>query len=108
MQMTIYHTNESIEVRDVATPPTLKELQAAVGGGYIERVPMPEHWEATRVMFCNEEGLLNSMPYNSRASEIMHDVWLNTHDAAELDLERLHLVGPVVVLSGTPEEMEEL
>lgn len=48
---------------------TLEEMQAVVGG-LIERVQ-------TNVgdMYCNEEGLLQGLPYNSRATRLMREKW---------------------------------
>lgn len=43
---------------------SLKELQGFVGG-YIESVP-----HARPDAFCNEEGLLNGLPYNRNASRV--------------------------------------
>lgn len=42
---------------------TLKELQGFVGG-YIERIPLT----GRTVAFCNEEGRINSLPFNRMAS----------------------------------------
>ena len=42
---------------------TLEELQRLVGG-YIERVPMSNG----KSMYVNEEGKLNGLPYNEKAT----------------------------------------
>jgi hypothetical protein len=47
--------------------PSLKELQAAVGG-YIEAVPI--NGVSRTVLIVNEEGLIHRLPENPRASQI--------------------------------------
>jgi len=63
---------------------TLEEMQALVGGGLVERVPLHN---AKVEVWCNEEGLLKSMKYNLIAS---------TYVSYLADYE-IQLVGPVVV-----------
>lgn len=54
--------------------PELKQIQDAVGG-YIERVPHFTHFEHEGVKYtrgtawCNEEGRINGLPYNDRATQ---------------------------------------
>lgn len=64
MSATLIRSNG--EVSDV-TPAggkfSLKTLQAYVGG-YIEMIPFSED----KILVCNEEGLLNNLPYNLSAS----------------------------------------
>lgn len=63
-KMTIIQPDGSTatERRDPSNRPTLAEMQAAVGGGYIEAVDayMPEGIEA----YANEEGRLRGMARN--------------------------------------------
>jgi hypothetical protein len=53
--------------------PTLDELKAAIGGGYIELVPLFNTFERDGqlvdcVAFCDEEGKLKDMPINQEAT----------------------------------------
>jgi len=63
--------------------PTLKDMQQWVGGGLIERVPLPRDMKDEGVweIIVNEEGLLKDMAYNEEGSRL-----------ADQDL-----VGPVVI-----------
>ena len=54
-----------IQVNPVGRHFTLKELQACVGG-YIEMIPLGE--ELTMVL--NEEGKLNDLPLNAKATKL--------------------------------------
>ncbi len=62
---------------------TLEELQAHVGGGYIEAVPFtltPDDddertVDIVRAVWCNEDGLNRNLPPNAAASQL-YDTWL--------------------------------
>jgi hypothetical protein len=75
--------------------PTLQELHAIVGG-YIEVVP---HWDDHNgepcVVYCNEEGKLNELPINDRATLM----WWNVLGQRVNDV----LVGNVVLLVNLPD-----
>lgn len=74
--------------RDSADRPTLKELQAAVGG-YIE--PVDRFLPEGTVAYANEEGLLVGLDRNPKATERVK--W------------PYPIVGPVVICEGfDPEE----
>lgn len=88
--MTIYHPDRSkVETTRAADDkPTLRELQAAVGGGLIEAVDrfLEEGVEA----YANEEGRVRGMSRNHEGQQAVH--W------------PYPLVGPVVVLRGFQED----
>lgn len=69
---------------------SLEELQNLVGG-YIERIAMPNG----QAMYINEEGKLNDLPYNNRATTI-----LKLHRLIPND----YIVGDVVILSNEEED----
>lgn len=69
---------------------SLEELQNLVGG-YIERIAMPNG----QAMYINEEGKLNDLPWNSRATTILKLHGLIPHD---------YIVGNVVILSNEEED----
>lgn len=69
---------------------TLEELQGLVGG-YIERVPMSNG----KSMYVNEEGKLNGLPYNEKATQILRQQGRIPND---------YIVGDVVILSNEEED----
>lgn len=75
---------------------SLEELQAIVGG-YIELVQLPQDME----MYCNEEGKLKGLPYNSVATALTRKVLAASDE----------IVGDVIVgsykLFREPEELAE-
>jgi hypothetical protein len=103
---------ESIEpsIRNVVGPPTLEDLKAAIGGGYIEAVPY--FWtvdhrgvEHRCVAFCDEEGKLKGMPVNPFATALWD---LAIRRVKGVGCEPDFLVGRIAVVFGDPEFMEEL
>lgn len=74
--------------RDPSDRPSLKELQAAVGGGLIEAVDAMMG-DGT-VAYANEEGLLRGMQPNPKATREVN--W------------PYPIVGPVVILRGFNDE----
>ncbi len=86
------------------SPPTLEQLQAAVGG-YIQLVPLLDRDPVERrglKAFCNEDGKISSppLPLNQAATEI----WARA--LAPVVLADDYLVGPVVfVQADTDEEL---
>lgn len=91
-------------------PVSLETLQSAVGG-YIEVVPgldriqPPDKLGGTVpcVAFCNEEGKLNGLPYNERATK----AWADCLNVSLDDIGDM-LVGPVIVLYGDGEFMSSI
>lgn len=79
--------------------PTLDELQKWVGG-YIEAVP---YWEAhlgkPAVVYCNEEGKLDGLPLNQRATGLWWSVLGQPVDDV--------LVGDVVIVVDLPDKEED-
>jgi hypothetical protein len=57
MRVIVYEPGKSPKEADIANE--LRALQKVVGG-YIETVRLPHQL----VLVCNEEGLLNNLPYN--------------------------------------------
>ena len=84
---------------DLNRPPTLDELQGAVGG-YIEPVPAFDRFDGkTCIAFCNEEGKLHGLPVNAAATRAWHDQ-TDPHD----DI----LVGDVCIVTGDTDFMSSL
>lgn len=69
---------------------TLEEVQKLVGG-YVERIAMPDG----QAMYVNEEGKLNDLPYNIKATTM-----LKMHGLIPYD----YIVGDAVVLSNDEED----
>ncbi len=96
--------NEPVRIEDRDSKPTLEELQKAVGGGLIERVPYfnqvrfdkvginSKARSRTCVAFCNEEGKLKDMDINARATTM----WADSLGRPAFDI----LLGNVVILTG--------
>lgn len=73
-------------------PPSLEQLQAAVGG-YIEAVPHMARFEGRVCQaFCDEEGKLTGKPLNDQATRAWYEC-LGITDADD------HLVGDVIVVA---------
>lgn len=67
--LTIIHPDGRIETREPAGKKwTLEELQAAIGGGYIERLLFPGH--NSNVAIFDEEGQLKGQALNPEASRL--------------------------------------
>lgn len=87
--------------------PTLDELQSAVGG-CIEIVPGLTAIELDGelfdcVAFCNEYGKIENLPINQIATAIWYEN-LAAHGTSTMDV----LCGPVVIVTGDEDFMEEL
>jgi hypothetical protein len=101
----------AVSSKELAAPPALAALQRGVGGGTIEVVPYFTRYDAEPgygpykgepcVAFCNEEGKLNGLPINFRATAL----W---HAQEPRFIGRDVLVGPIVIVTGDRELMEEL
>jgi hypothetical protein len=83
--ITIYQPDgtKTVTEREADNPPSLEELQAAVGG-YIE--PVDRFLPEGTVAYANEEGLLIGLPVNPVATAAVK--W------------PYPIVGPVVVIEG--------
>ncbi len=79
MEAMIYRADGTSEVFEGGD--TLKEWQAAIGGGYLEAVYLGD-----KVMFVDEEGIMKNMPYNLMASGLAQGDILG--DALVMDRER--------------------
>jgi hypothetical protein len=104
-------------VRLVNGRPELAMLKAAIGGGYIEGVPGFDRYKHGGVVhkgcavFCDEEGKLNSLPYNRKATVRWQEALLAQglpgligDDGMPVDV----LVGKVAVVWGDREFMAAL
>lgn len=99
-QMRVIRSGGKQEVAQLAGDPELSVLQAAVGG-YLEAVPFFDTWEGQpAVVFCNEEGKLNKLPYNRIATA----AWYGQSPLPISDV----LVGDVVILTGDRDFMLHL
>ena len=86
----------SAEVTKFTAPVPLEFLQKAVGG-WIELVPDFDVFGDQKgvVAFCNEEGKLNGLPVNAKATE----AWAKSVGTTVADLGD-ELLGDVVIVSG--------
>jgi hypothetical protein len=114
--MIVYRPGEPPERTEYTAPIPLEDLQAAVGG-YIEAVPYWDHFviddERVRaVVWCNEEGKLQDppLPRNDYMTKLWEAFLLSKgmsrfgKRGEELD----YLVGPIAVVTGDDEFMDEL
>lgn len=90
-------------------PATLREMRAALGGGYLERIPYFTRFEFGGefhdcVAFCDEHGKIRGLPLNERATA----AWLLAQAGNLPDPINDVLVGPVLVIIGDEEFMEAL
>lgn len=90
-------------------PPSIDELQEAVGG-YIEVIPFFDSIAYAGVVmhcvaFCNEDGKREALPINDRANTLWHRA-LERNGMRQLM--RDQLVGPIAVVFGDRELMAEL
>lgn len=91
-QLIVYDTDGTTTVTEYNQPPTLSDLQDAVGG-YIERVPFFNGLNGqVAVAFCNDDNKLRlSLAVNKIATELWRAQW-KTAD---------FLYGPIAVVVGT-------
>ena len=85
-----------IRSRHTDERPQVPELQALVGG-YIEAVPQWVDYIGTPcVVYCNEEGKLDELPVNIRATAL----WWKARGRPADDV----LVGDIVLVVGLPDK----
>jgi hypothetical protein len=97
-KLTTIKATGKIEATDYIAPPGLDALQKAVGG-YIEIVPGLITYEgADCVAFCNEEGKLNGLPFNEKATA----AWQEAYGGPLGDV----LLGDVAIVTGDNEFLE--
>ena len=100
--LTIIPASGAVSSKKLAAPPALEDLQGGVGG-YIELVPGFNHWQGERcVAFCDEDGKRKKLPYNMRATKRWYDQMQGPFIRKDV------LVGPIVIVTGDRELMEEL
>jgi hypothetical protein len=115
----IYKPGEALPERlEFDRPPELQELQAAIGGGYLELVPgftSIAQWgkffprrRLRCVAFVDEHGKLDhkNLPFNPAATLLWEDAEHRVRDEHGDYVD--YLVGPVLVLFGDDEFMESL
>jgi hypothetical protein len=108
-RLTIIPPQGAVSSKELAAPARLEDLQAGLGGGYIELVPgFTRYMGKPCVAFCDEEGKLNGLPYNVRASELWYGQMADTFCSKDTGWPLDVLVGPVVIVTGDAELMEEL
>lgn len=116
--MLIYEPNRKRPIaRALTATPTLEELRAAIGGGYLELVPgfltamwMDKFYRC--IALCDEDGKRKKMPVNGPAT-IEWDFALRQNGGGglrglEVGRPVDYLVGPVLVIMGDAELMESL
>jgi hypothetical protein len=82
--------------------PKYEQLKAALNGGMLEVVPhLNKFMGRNCVAFCDEEGKLNGLPSNFLAQKI----WEESFGRAIIED---HLVGPIVIIVGSPSFLREL
>jgi hypothetical protein len=92
----------AVSSKELAAAPRLEELQAGIGGGYIEVVPHFTRYQGKPcIAFCDEDGKRKGLPVNHRAAEL----WYAQEPRV---MGRDVLVGPIVIITGDRELMEEL
>jgi Domain of unknown function (DUF3846) len=93
----------AVSSQELAAPPALKDLQARIGGGYIEIVPgFKRYMGKPCVAFCDEDGKRKKMPVNIHATELWYGQMKGPFIHEDM------LVGPIVIITGDRELMEEL
>lgn len=98
---------------EITEVPSLARLQELVGG-YIQVVPyfdwvfMDKKLQKC-VAFCNEEGKLNGLEFNVAAT-MLWESSLSTQDMSLVRDGTLedHLVGPIVIITGDDELLENI
>ncbi|HEY1878292.1 MAG TPA: DUF3846 domain-containing protein [Caulobacteraceae bacterium] len=100
--LTIIPVQGAVSSKELAAPVALKDLKDGIGGGYVEAVPSFKAYQGERcVAFCDEDGKRKQMPVNQRATLLWHAM------RPEF-IGRDVLVGPVVIITGDRELLEEL
>lgn len=96
----IIKINGDVETTDITKQPGLDALQKAVGG-YIEIVPGITKYDGEEaVAFCNEEGKINRLPMNQKATR----AWRDALGFEPGDI----LVGDIAIVTGDDELLEAL
>lgn len=102
-RLTIIPPTGAVSSQELAAPPRLEDLQGGVGGGYIEIVPGFNRFHGRKcVAFCDEDGKRKELSSNPRATELWY---------AQMQGPFLYndiLVGPIVIITGDKELLEEL
>lgn len=105
--MLVIATDGSIQRRELTDPTNLLPVLQKEVGGYIEVVPyfsrfLDESEMKRCVVLCNENGKLDGLPYNALATALWQDELRKLGGSID-DV----LVGPVLVIMGDKEFMDE-
>lgn len=97
------HEHKPATSIDIDAPPSLETLREIVGGN-IQAIPyLTKYGDESCVAFCNEDGKLNGLPINMRATEIWADNFkIESHQLGDV------LVGKVAIVTGDNELMEAI
>ena len=106
--MTVIPADDSLPITTATGAPGLADYQKAVGG-YIETVPDIDAYEGRpAVLFCNEEGRINGLPLNARATKVWKDALnFDKRPAGDFWYEP-ELYGNVIVVEGEDDDEEEV
>jgi hypothetical protein len=90
-----------INTKEITEIPNLEQLQNAVEG-YIEVIPYFTKYQGKKCLaLCNEHGKIKGLPANRTAQKLWEIAFGNP---IKLD----HLVGPIAILVGPAEFLEEV
>ena len=104
------HPGKTARLTEHTAPATLEQLREAVGGGWLEAVPhfnyIPDHKNnvVKCVVFCDEEGKLKQLEINKNATAL----WFSSCKYQKKPMPNDMLVGPIAIVYGDKEFMEDL
>jgi hypothetical protein len=97
----VHPGDTSLKWEELVAQPTLEQLQSGVGGS-IELVPhFTKLGPRQCVAFCNEEGKIHGLKPN----QLAHILWESSYGSA---ITTDYLVGPIVIIVGTPSFLSQL
>ena len=109
-EVRIIHASGSETVVEMVKVPKLKQLQSAVGDGYIEQIPSfnTVKWRSEKKIqvcyaFANEDGKRLKLPLNVRATELW---FAASRRNGGMGMFPDYLVGDVAIVSGDIEFMK--
>lgn len=95
--LTTIHADGTIIHRYLDRAPTLQQYQEEVGG-YIQEVPHLTTFRGKRcIAYCNEEGLIRGLKFNSAASNLWFRTMQGRNPSRVLTPSHFYLHGPVVI-----------
>ena len=109
-ELRIIHANGSETVVEMVKVPNLKQIQSAVGDGYIEQIPSfnTVKWHSEKKIqvcyaFGNEDGKRLKLPLNVRATELWFAASRRNGGMGTIPD---YLVGDIAIVSGDIEFMK--